>query len=258
MDLRSGGPLVVGVDGSPDSVRALNWALGLAAPLALPVRVLHARGRRHADRASSLADDLLVDALADYAGPTARVTAADDDSDPVPLLLEAGEGATAVIVGARGHGRLSGAVTGSVSQHVAQLATCPVVVVRPPADQLSRMVVLGVDEALDEPGRQNGGDGARLRGRVQTIEALGPELLAYVNIEAQPVLVEDVLEGLVDAEAAEDLAEIKTDAGGAPRATVVARLDAAARVRPDDPIDLDVDLKRLHFFDLETGDAIFS
>jgi multiple sugar transport system ATP-binding protein len=124
---------------------------------------------------------------------------------------------------------------------------------------LGRPVAVGIrPEALDEPGRQNGGDGARLRGRVQTIEALGPELLAYVNIEAQPVLVEDVLEGLVDAEAAEDLAEIKTDAGGVPRATVVARLDAAARVRPDDPIDLDVDLKRLHFFDLETGDAIFS
>ncbi|HEY1512673.1 MAG TPA: sn-glycerol-3-phosphate ABC transporter ATP-binding protein UgpC [Gaiellaceae bacterium] len=124
---------------------------------------------------------------------------------------------------------------------------------------LGRAVAVGIrPEALDEPGRQNGGEGARLHGRVQTIEALGPELLAYVDIEAQPVLVEDVLEGLVDAEAAEDLAEIKTDAGGAPRATVVARLDAAARVRPDDTIDLDVDLKRLHFFDLETGDAIFS
>jgi nucleotide-binding universal stress UspA family protein len=145
--------MVVGVDGSPDSVRALDWALALAAPLALPVRVLHARGRRHADRASSVADDLLVEALADYDGPTLRVTAADDDSDPVPLLLEAGQGATAVVVGARGHGRLTGAVTGSVSQHVAQLATCPVVVVRPPADQLSRTVLLGVDEALDEPGR---------------------------------------------------------------------------------------------------------
>ncbi|HEX5534682.1 MAG TPA: universal stress protein [Actinomycetales bacterium] len=153
MDLRSGGPLVVGVDGSPDSVRALDWALALAAPLSLPVRVLHARGRRHADRASSVADDLRVEALADYDGPTLRVTAVDDDSDPVPLLLEAGQTATAVVVGARGHGRLTGAVTGSVSQHVAQLATCPVVVVRPPADQLSRTVVLGVDEAFDEPGR---------------------------------------------------------------------------------------------------------
>jgi nucleotide-binding universal stress UspA family protein len=153
MDLHSGEPLVVGVDGSPDSVRALDWAIALASTVLLPVRVLHARGRRHADRASSVADDLMVKALAQYDGPALRVTAADDDSDPVPLLLEAGQSAIAVVLGARGHGRLAGALTGSVSQHVAQLASCPVVVVRPPADQLSRTVVLGVDQALDGPGR---------------------------------------------------------------------------------------------------------
>ncbi len=123
---------------------------------------------------------------------------------------------------------------------------------------LGTPVAIGIrPEALDEPGAANGA-GGRLRGRVTTIEALGPELLAYVDIEARPVLVEDVLEGLADGEAAEDLAEIKGDTGGAPRATVVARLDAAARVRPDDAIELDVDLKRLHFFDLESGEAILS
>jgi multiple sugar transport system ATP-binding protein len=123
---------------------------------------------------------------------------------------------------------------------------------------IGKAVAVGLrPEALDEPGRQNGG-GGRLHGRVQTIEALGPELLAYVDVEAQPVLADDVLEGLVDADVADELVEIKSDATGAPRATVVARLDAAARVRPDDVIDLDVDLKRLHFFDLETGDAILA
>jgi multiple sugar transport system ATP-binding protein len=111
-------------------------------------------------------------------------------------------------------------------------------------------------EALDEPGRRAGGDGGRLRGRVQAIEALGPEQLAHVEIEAKPVLVEDVLEGLVDMEEAEDLAEIRdADADGA-RAVVVARLDASANVRPDDTVELAVDLRRLHFFDLESGEAI--
>jgi multiple sugar transport system ATP-binding protein len=124
---------------------------------------------------------------------------------------------------------------------------------------LGRAVAVGIrPEALDEPGAADGAGGGRLRGRVQTIEALGPELLAYVDIEAQPVLVEDVLEGLVDAEAAEDIAAIRTDAGGAPRATVVARLDAGARVRPDDTLELVVDLGRLHFFDLESGEALFA
>jgi multiple sugar transport system ATP-binding protein len=63
---------------------------------------------------------------------------------------------------------------------------------------------------------------------------------------------EDVLEGLVDEESAE-LAEIITDRD---RAIVVARLDASARVRADDEIELALDLRRLHFFDQVTGEAI--
>ena len=123
---------------------------------------------------------------------------------------------------------------------------------------LGRPIAVGIrPEALDEPGRRDGGDGGLLRGRVQAVEALGPEQLAHVEIDAKPVLVEDVLEGLVDAEEAEDLAEIKTetDADGS-RATVVARLDASAKIRPDEPIELAVDLRRLHFFDIGSGEAI--
>jgi multiple sugar transport system ATP-binding protein len=116
---------------------------------------------------------------------------------------------------------------------------------------VGRPIAVGIrPEALDEPGRRDGG---RLRGRVKAVEALGPEQLAHVEIEAQPVLVEDVVEGLVDADQAEDLTEIITDGA---RVTVVARLDASARVRADDEIELAVDLRRLHFFDLESGEAI--
>jgi multiple sugar transport system ATP-binding protein len=120
---------------------------------------------------------------------------------------------------------------------------------------LGKPIAVGIrPEALEEPGRRNGESG-RLRGRVQAIEALGPEQLAYVEIEAKPVLVEDVLEGLVDMEAAEDIAEMKAETDGA-RAAVVARLDASATVRPDDMIELAVDLRRLQFFDLDSGETI--
>ena len=123
------------------------------------------------------------------------------------------------------------------------------------ASNLGKPIAVGIrPEALEEPGRRNG-DAGSLRGRVQVIEALGPEQLAYVDIEAKPVLVEDVLEGIVDMEAADDIAEIKGEAQGA-RATVVARFDPSTRVRPDDAIDLAVDLRRLHFFDLDNGEAI--
>jgi len=97
-------------------------------------------------------------------------------------------------------------------------------------------------------------DRPRISGRVAAVEALGPEQLAYVEVDGPPVLAEDVLEGLVDADQAGELAEIK-DADGR-RATVVARLDASASLRPDDAVELAVDARHLHFFDLETGAAI--
>ena len=122
------------------------------------------------------------------------------------------------------------------------------------ANHVGKPIAVGIrPEALDEPGRRDGGDGGRLRGRVQAIEALGSELLVHVEVEAKPVLVEDVLEGLVDQAEAAELAEIKADVS---RATVVARLDASARVRADDEIELAVDLRKLHFFDLVSGEAI--
>jgi multiple sugar transport system ATP-binding protein len=118
-----------------------------------------------------------------------------------------------------------------------------------------RLIALGIrPEALDDSARRNG-DGGRLRGVVSAVEALGPEQLAHVEVEAKPVLVDDVVEGLVDMEEAEDLAEIMTDTDGA-RAMVVARLDASASVRPDEAVELAVDLRKLHFFDLETGETI--
>jgi multiple sugar transport system ATP-binding protein len=124
------------------------------------------------------------------------------------------------------------------------------------ARYVGRQVVVGIrPEALDEPGRRDGGDGGRLRGRVQTVEALGAEQLVHIEIDAKPVLVEDVLEGLVDEEVAAELAELGFDTDSS-RATVVARLEASASIRPDEPIELAVDLRHLHFFDVGTGEAI--
>jgi multiple sugar transport system ATP-binding protein len=121
---------------------------------------------------------------------------------------------------------------------------------------VGKVIAVGIrPEALDEPGHRNGGDGVRIRGRVQAVEALGPEQLVHVDVEAKPVLIEDVLEGLVDIEEARELAEIRTDGDGA-RSVVVARLDASATMRPDDAVELAVDVRRLHFFDLDSREAI--
>jgi multiple sugar transport system ATP-binding protein len=125
------------------------------------------------------------------------------------------------------------------------------------AGYVGKKIALGIrPEAFDEPGRRNG-DRASLPGTVRAIEALGPELLAHVEVDASPVLVDDVLEGLVDVEEVEELGEIMGEVeAGNHRALVVARLDAGASVRPDERLDLSVDLRKLHFFDLESGESI--
>jgi len=57
------------------------------------------------------------------------------------------------------------------------------------AQYAGRPVAVGIrPEALDQSGRRDLGDGGRLHGRVQAVEALGPEQLAYVQIEARRVL----------------------------------------------------------------------
>jgi multiple sugar transport system ATP-binding protein len=124
------------------------------------------------------------------------------------------------------------------------------------AGYAGRSIAVGIrPEALDHAGRMNGDDGGRLRGIVRVVEALGPEQLAHVEVEAKPVLAEEVIEGLVDMEQADELAEILPDPEG-DQSTLIARLNASASVRPEDVIELSVDLPKLHFFELESGATI--
>jgi nucleotide-binding universal stress UspA family protein len=151
--------LVVGVDGSPDGDRALAWALGIAGALDASVHVVHghelllgdtsAAGQRPTTR---FAAEVL-----DRARKTAHEVGVEVTTEAVELggaeaLVTASRDAVVVVVGARGHGRVSGALTGSVSQHVTRHAHCPVVVVREPADPAARTVVVGVDEGASSRG----------------------------------------------------------------------------------------------------------
>jgi multiple sugar transport system ATP-binding protein len=122
------------------------------------------------------------------------------------------------------------------------------------AGYAGRDVALGIrpehleDADLVQDGRP------RLRGVVQLTEALGSERLAYVEIDAEPVLTDEVLEvaGDVDAAVAEGLeAEARTG-----RVPLVGRLDAGSRATAGQPLELAVDVRRLYFFDLETGAAV--
>jgi multiple sugar transport system ATP-binding protein len=93
----------------------------------------------------------------------------------------------------------------------------------------------------------------RLAGTVKLTEALGSALLAHVEIEARPVLHEQVLEGAADdAVVADDiLADQKTQ-----RTTLICSFDPSAAVTAGEQVELAVDTRRLHFFDLESGEAL--
>jgi multiple sugar transport system ATP-binding protein len=127
------------------------------------------------------------------------------------------------------------------------------------AGYAGKTIALGIrPEALDESSARNGDDGL-LRGIVRTVEALGPEQLAHIEVEARPVLAEEVVEGLAETrEEAEELVEVRSGETEGDHALLVARLDASASVRPDDVVDLAVDLRKLHFFDLDSGETIRS
>lgn len=146
--------VVVGVDGSADGDRALDWAGAWAAAHGLPVRVLvadptilsglpfwTAEEARDPERTHGV----MLDACRRVESLGAEVTSQTVDASAVHALLDASRDARIVVVGARGHGAVSGLLLGSVSQHVSRHAHCPVVVVREQADPRARRIVVGVD-----------------------------------------------------------------------------------------------------------------
>ena len=139
--------IIVGIDGSGHSQRALEWALKEAAFRRLPVTVLtvHQAVRDNLGFIASYPGDLDLTAKAEAAAQaeTERVLADLGSSRPksvtvsgvngIPAreLIKAGEGADMIVVGSRGAGGFSRLLMGSVAGQVAQHAPCPVVIVRP-------------------------------------------------------------------------------------------------------------------------------
>lgn len=137
--------IVVGVDGSGHSVRALEWAAREAALREVPLTVItvhqpvvgywgsaadypqdHALSvwTRAAVREQT---EKVIDGLGGKAPPQVNVDTV--SGYPAEELLTAAQGAELLVVGSRGVGGFARLVMGSVSSQVAQHAHCPVVVV---------------------------------------------------------------------------------------------------------------------------------
>ncbi len=135
--------VVVGVDGSERSMAALRWALAEGAARKAVVRVVHAweapliygsvTGVSGSDvgviegGARRMVDEM-VDRAVDGAAPV-DVERTAVPGGPASSLVEAAEDADLVVVGRRGLGGFGRLLLGSVSEHVARHAGCPVVVI---------------------------------------------------------------------------------------------------------------------------------
>lgn len=133
------GRIVVGIDGSAPSQRALHWALTEARLRACAVEVVHAwrlpvvGGFYAVAMEPALAEagarHVLDTALAAEDTSGIPLTAHVPGGGPAERLLHAAETADLVVVGSTGKGAVRRLFLGSVSQQLAHHAPCPVVVV---------------------------------------------------------------------------------------------------------------------------------
>ncbi|KUN88499.1 universal stress protein [Streptomyces bungoensis] len=159
-------PLVVGVDGSEPSLRAVDWAADEAALRGLPLRVVYAslweryEGTGLADAVGRPSEEVRAEDIVEAAARRAHERRPDVKTvtdvlpeEPEYALVRESRTAAAVVLGSRGRSSLTEAVLGSVSVTVAGHAHCPVIVLRGGHDNRvspgERPVVVGVG---DRPG----------------------------------------------------------------------------------------------------------
>jgi nucleotide-binding universal stress UspA family protein len=136
--------IVVGVDGSGHSRKALERAAAEAAAHGAPLTVLviHQAVRDVYGSASHYGDDAALtekakeaaqaetdQVLAAAGSQPASVTVTAVHGLPVDELVKASEGADMIVLGRRGMGGFARMLMGSVSSQVAQHAQCPVLIV---------------------------------------------------------------------------------------------------------------------------------
>jgi nucleotide-binding universal stress UspA family protein len=139
------GRIVVGVDGSAPSERALRWAASLAAAFGARLELVTAWDVPASYGFASVPPDwdpagdmrkVLDETVRAVFGdqPPAGLQRQVREGGAAKVLIEASQGAIMVVVGSRGHGGFAGLLLGSVSANVAEHASCPVLVIH--GDQL--------------------------------------------------------------------------------------------------------------------------
>lgn len=211
----SAGELLVGVDGSEPSLRAVDWAAAEAAARGgtLTVWCVAVSGTAETPMLWDGTKAVLVPAAdvvrrgeerAAAAAAGLAVTGGVGRGDPAQQLLARAQGSDLLVVGDRGLGAFLGLLVGSVSERVAEAAACPVVVVRgePAPDQ---PVLVGVDgSAANQAAIGFAFAAAERRGvRLVALAAAEPRLVPPALGSPAPPAVDpdaarDALDGVLD------------------------------------------------------------
>jgi nucleotide-binding universal stress UspA family protein len=131
------GEVVVGLDGSPPSLRALRFACEEAALRSTGITVVHAQTT---PQQSTLAPETADLASWSFLGSSAvaaldkctaiQLTGRVVRGQPEDVLVDISQDAELLVLGSRGRGGLAGRILGSVSQRVVDHTGCPVAVLR--------------------------------------------------------------------------------------------------------------------------------
>lgn len=157
----AGPHIVVGVDGSPSSMRALAWAASEAELRGTALVVVHVDFARQ-EALEALAPEMLLTeqsvldravAQARDTAPSVAVTGVICDPPAGKALIAASERADLLVVGSRGLSGIKGVWLGSVSSECAHRAHCPVVIVRPSSHERSPANEAGVIHGSAETAR---------------------------------------------------------------------------------------------------------
>ncbi|MYW16534.1 universal stress protein, partial [Streptomyces sp. SID2955] len=136
-------PIVVGVDGSEPSLRAVEWAADEAALRGASLRLVHAslweryEGASMADDLGAPSEEVMAQDIAETAEwrarrrqPGVKVTTEILPEEPEYSLIRESRSALLMVLGCRGRSGVTEALLGSVSVTVAGHAHCPVIVLR--------------------------------------------------------------------------------------------------------------------------------
>jgi multiple sugar transport system ATP-binding protein len=125
-------------------------------------------------------------------------------------------------------------------------------------DFAGRRVVLGIrpEDLEDRSLARDAAEERTLSVVCDIREDMGSEVYAHFNVKGDPVASEEVAEALVVDSLEDEEARFAAERARGSGVSFVGRLDRATAAKEGEPLELAVDVDRLHFFDPDTGLAI--